>query len=197
MATESVNYQCPSCMGPLHFEGADGKLHCDYCGGAFTPAEVEAAYAAKQQEADAKAESDTERAEAGRLARGLTQAQLADAVGLTEGAIRHYESGIRAVKPELLEEIAKALEVSAGALKDYGVETSQDLMALLLQLEEGYGLVPSEDGMGLAVDPRAPHAPKLARSIKSWAEKRAELERGELDEDAYADWKASFCHLLR
>ena len=65
MATESVNYQCPSCMGPLHFEGADGKLHCDYCGGAFTPAEVEAAYAAKQQEADARAESDTERAEAG------------------------------------------------------------------------------------------------------------------------------------
>ena len=65
MATESVNYQCPSCMGPLHFEGADGKLHCDYCGGAFTPAEVEAAYAAKQQEADAKAENDTERAEAG------------------------------------------------------------------------------------------------------------------------------------
>lgn len=82
-----------------------------------------------------------------RKAKGFTQAQLADAVGLTEGAIRHYESGIRAVKPELLEEIANALEVSEGALKDYGVETSQDLMALLLQLEEGYGLVPSEDGM--------------------------------------------------
>ena len=69
---------------------------------------------------------------------------------------------------------------------------SRDLMALLLQLEEGYGLVPSEDGMGLTVDPRAPHAPKLAQSIKTWAEKRAELERGELDEDAYAGWKASF-----
>ena len=124
-----------------------------------------------------------------RKAKGFTQAQLADAVGLTEGAIRHYESGIRAVKPE---KIAKALEVSEGALKDYGVETSRDLMALLLQLEEGYGLVPSEDGMGLAVDPKAPHAPKLAQSIKTWAEKRAERERGELDEDAYADWKASF-----
>lgn len=68
-----------------------------------------------------------------RKAKGFTQAQLADAVGLTEGAIRHYESGIRAVKPELLEKIAKALEVSEGALKDYGVETSRDLMALLLQ----------------------------------------------------------------
>lgn len=127
-----------------------------------------------------------------RKAKGLTQAQLADAVGLTEGAIRHYESGIRAVKPELLVEIAKVLGVSEGALKDYGVETSQDLMALLLQLEEGYGFVPSEDGMGLTVDPKAPHAPKLAQSIKSWAEKRAELDLGKLGEDAYADWKASF-----
>ena len=102
------------------------------------------------------------------------------------------ESGIRAVKPELLDKTAKALEVSEGALKDYGVETAQDLMALLLQLEEGYGLVPSEDGMGLAIDPKAPHASKLARSIKSWAEKRAELERGTIDEGAYAGWKASF-----
>lgn len=122
-----------------------------------------------------------------RKAKGLTQAQLADAVGLTEGAIRHYESGIRAVKPELLVEIANVLGVSEGALKDYGVETSRDLMALLLQLEEGYGLVPSEDGMGLTIDPGAPHAPKLAQSIKSWAEKR-----GEVDEAAYADWKTSF-----
>ena len=45
--------------------------------------------------------------------------------------------------------------------------------------------------MGLTVDPGAPHAPKLAQSIKTWAEKRAELERGELDGAAYADWKAS------
>lgn len=126
-----------------------------------------------------------------RKAKGLTWAQLADAVGLTEGAIRHYESGIRAVKPKLLEKIAKALEISVSALKDYGVETSRDLMALLLQLEEGYGLVTSEDDMGLAADPRAPHAPKLAQSIKSWAEKRAELEHGAIDEAAYADRKSS------
>lgn len=127
-----------------------------------------------------------------RKAKGLTQTQLADAVGLTEGAIRHYESGIRAVKPELLEEIAKALVISVGALKDYELETSRDLMALLLQLEEDYGVVPSKDGMDLAVDPRAPHAPKLAQSIKPWAEKRAELEHGAIDATAYADWKASF-----
>jgi len=113
-------------------------------------------------------------------------------VGLTEDAIRHYESGISAVKPELLEGIAKVLGISEGALKDYGVETSYDLMALLLQLEEDYGLVPSKDGMGLEVDPKAPYAPKLAQLIESWAEKREELGRGEVDESAYTDWKASF-----
>ena len=132
-----------------------------------------------------------------RKAKGLTQAQLADAVGLTEGAIRHYESGIRAVKPGLLEKIAKVLEVSVGALKDCGVETSHDLMALPLRLEEGYGLVPSKDGMGPAVNPKALHVPKLAQSIKSQAEERAELERGNVDEAAYADWKAPFWRLPR
>ena len=45
-----------------------------------------------------------------RKSRGMTQAQLAEAVGLTEGAVRHYESGIRAVKPELLESISAALD---------------------------------------------------------------------------------------
>jgi len=46
--------------------------------------------------------------------------------------------------------------------------------------------------MGLEVDPKAPYAPKLAQLIESWAEKREELGRGEVDESAYTDWKASF-----
>ena len=119
-----------------------------------------------------------------REAKGLTQARLTDAVVLAEGAIRHYEGGIRAVKPKLLEGIAKAFEVSVGVRKDYGVETSRGLMALPLRLEEGYGLVPDKNGMGLAVDPKAPHAPKLAQPIRPRAEERAEPECGELDEAA-------------
>lgn len=46
--------------------------------------------------------------------------------------------------------------------------------------------------MGLAVDPKVLHAAKLAQSIKSWAEKRAELERGAIDEAVYTDWNASY-----
>ena len=126
-----------------------------------------------------------------RKLRGMTQAQLAEAVGLTEGAVRHYESGIRAVKPELLESIAAALGVSVNALKDYGVETAGDLMSLLVRLEDSFGIVPAAGGTELSLNPKAPHAPKTAMAIKLWAEKRSQLENGEIDAAEYEDWKAS------
>ena len=94
-------------------------------------------------------------------------------------------------EPELLESISAALGVSVNALKDYGVETAGDLMSLLVRLEGSFGIVPSADGTGLSLNPKAPHAPKAAMAIKLWAEKRAQLENGEIDADEYEDWKAS------
>lgn len=59
-----------------------------------------------------------------------------------------------------------------GALKDYSAEASRDLMPLLPQLEEGYNLVPSEDGMGLTVDPKG-RMPTSSRSRSSSGRKSA------------------------
>ena len=42
MANETTNYQCPACTGPLHFGSESGVLECDYCGSAYTVAEIEA-----------------------------------------------------------------------------------------------------------------------------------------------------------
>ncbi len=65
MASTSVNYQCPNCMGPVHYVGESGMLECDYCGSSFTPQQIEEAYAAKQQAADAQAAAQAAQAEAG------------------------------------------------------------------------------------------------------------------------------------
>lgn len=54
MATQQVNYQCPACTGPLHFDGASGKLVCDYCDSSYSVEEIEKMYA--EQEAKAKEE---------------------------------------------------------------------------------------------------------------------------------------------
>ena len=78
MAAESVNYQCPACMGPLHYVGDTGKLQCDYCGSSYTPEEVEALYAEKQRAADAAQAEATARAEAGERS---AFERMGDAVG--------------------------------------------------------------------------------------------------------------------
>ena len=53
MARQITNYQCPSCTGPLRFDGASGMLACDYCGSKFTVQEIEALYRDKDEAAAA------------------------------------------------------------------------------------------------------------------------------------------------
>ena len=60
MPSMVTNYKCPSCLGPLHFVGASGKLECEYCGSQFTVKEIEQLQAgaeASAQNAFAQAEA--------------------------------------------------------------------------------------------------------------------------------------------
>ena len=70
MASQITNYKCPACTGPLHFVGASGKLECDFCGGKYDVAEIEALYADKEakaveatEQANAKAEQNRQKLE--------------------------------------------------------------------------------------------------------------------------------------
>lgn len=51
MAEQMTNYQCPACTGPLHFNGATGKLECEYCGNSYSAEEIAALYAGKEEKA--------------------------------------------------------------------------------------------------------------------------------------------------
>ncbi len=51
MADQISNYQCPSCTGPLRFDGKSGRLQCDYCGSSFSVQEIEALYKDKDEAA--------------------------------------------------------------------------------------------------------------------------------------------------
>lgn len=55
MASQITNYKCPACTGPLHYEGASGRLECEYCGSSFSVTEIEDLYAEKIEEAEAAA----------------------------------------------------------------------------------------------------------------------------------------------
>lgn len=76
MAKQTTNYQCPSCTGPLHYDGGSGKLRCDYCGSSFSVREIEALYELKVQASEASAaqaeETPADEAESGEYAQAGT-----------------------------------------------------------------------------------------------------------------------------
>ena len=51
MPAQITNYQYPACTDPLQFDGATGKLACEFCGSSFPVAEIEALYAEKDARA--------------------------------------------------------------------------------------------------------------------------------------------------
>ncbi len=127
-----------------------------------------------------------------RQERGLNVSQLAKKVGTAESAIRHYEKNERTMSEEQLEKIARALDVSPLALRDYRIGSARDLMGLMLQLEETFGIVPDEDGKCLVLDHSAKNAQKLEQAIQGWADIRRQLDAGEMTQEEYEDWKAKF-----
>ena len=60
MAEQITNYQCPACTGPLHFNGASGRLECEYCGNSYSTEEMEALYAEKEEQASKAFEKEEE-----------------------------------------------------------------------------------------------------------------------------------------
>ncbi len=127
-----------------------------------------------------------------RQERGLNVSQLAKKVGTAESAIRHYEKNERTMSEEQLVKIACALDVSPLALRDYRIGSARDLMGLMLQLEETFGIVPDEDGKRLVFDHSAKNAQKLEQAIQGWADIRRQLDAGEMTQEEYEDWKAKF-----
>lgn len=129
-----------------------------------------------------------------RKQRGLTQQQLADAVGCTDAAIRNYERNARTLRGDALSKMAQALGVEQGALVDHEIENAQDLLALIFQMEGTLGLEPveTERGLSIGMNPSAADAPKLQAVLKAWQRKRSALLSGEITESEYELWKASF-----
>ena len=90
MATQVTNYQCPACMGPLHFTGESGRLECDYCGSSFNTAEIEALYGEKEANAVEAAQNAAEAEEATADGPDWDTSGLSEDWGADAGSIKAY-----------------------------------------------------------------------------------------------------------
>lgn len=81
MASQTTNYQCPSCTGPLHFDSESGQMKCDYCGSIYSVEEIDALYGAKNKAAEQAAEKAAEASDGWDYS-GMTDDWGADAASL-------------------------------------------------------------------------------------------------------------------
>jgi len=122
---------------------------------------------------------------------GMTQAELAEQVEMSEPGIRNYELGNRMPSKAQLAAIARGLGIEPEALITYDISSAREALGVFFQLEDAFGITPNEDGT-LSIDPKADGAQKMVQAIKAWHNANEELKSGEMSEDEYRSWKSSF-----
>lgn len=130
-----------------------------------------------------------------RTAAGLTQRQLAEAIGLTESAVRNYELGIRTPKKPQISAMAKVLGVAPTTLEELGVNSAREALEVVFRMEDELGLSPMSDGEGgiaVCVRHTAKGAKKAQVALAAWKDMRDDLDAGRITRDEYDAWKASF-----
>lgn len=71
-------------------------------------------------------------------------------------------------------------------------ESIKDLVRILFQFEDEFGLVPDMCDGGLWIDPKAKNAQETDVAIKNWGMMRHRLITGEITPEEYDAWKKKF-----
>lgn len=119
---------------------------------------------------------------------GLTQAELANLIGVTEPAIRSYEQAKRLPKESVIEALAAALEVTKESLTFFDFGSPNQAAHALFQISKTFGLRPD------AIDNKAilrTRQPGLERAIDNWADAFETFEESR-NLDQYLSWQDTY-----
>ena len=86
-----------------------------------------------------------------RSAKGMSQGELGEKIGLNADRVQKYENGARKPKPDMIKRIASALDVSTLALTDPVVSNYLGAMYALFEMEKRYDLKVKRDGAVLSL----------------------------------------------
>lgn len=86
-----------------------------------------------------------------RLVAGLSRAQLAERVGVSEATVKAWETGVRAPRAAVQVRLARVLGLDFEDLEVAGPEDAEDLR----RLRESLGLTRAEAAARLGIDPSA------------------------------------------
>lgn len=86
-----------------------------------------------------------------RVLRGYKQEELGKMVGLNGDRIQKYENSTRTPKVALLTKLADALDVDVGALSRIEINSEEDIMHILFELEDRYDIAIKKDDRAVAI----------------------------------------------
>ena len=134
--------------------------------------------------------------------RGMTQKDLGIKAGFSattaDVRIRQYESNKMVPKEDKLKEIADALDIDVSALKSHDIYSDLDLMQILFEIEEIYGLEIGKDANRyiLSFDEDHPLFRFINNNLDSWYRAKSQLlsnsEESGYDDKEYSLWKYRF-----
>ena len=131
--------------------------------------------------------------------RGMTQKWLGMAVGFPERAadvrMAQYEAGTRTPKENLVNEIARVLEVSPSALDVPNIESYIGVMHTLFALEDLYGLkIGNIDGeVCIRLDKtNGIEYLSMFDRFTAWYKEYEKLQNGEITKEEYDQWRYTY-----
>ena len=139
-----------------------------------------------------------------RNAKGMSQGELGEKIGLNADRVQKYENGARKPKPDMLKRIASALEVSTLALTDPVTTNYIGAMFAMFELENTFnmkiGKTPDDQppGLCISVDFKDEIYKYMEEWYKAYTQMQSELEVAASDEerkeitDSYHNWEWSF-----
>ena len=131
-----------------------------------------------------------------RKERGYTAEKLAEMLGISVVSLRKYEYGERMPKGQMIDEIARCLEVNPSTLKaDWGSDVN-DAIHMLFELEEEFCLEPVKIDqtivLSLPEELDTEEQEALARAMRHWYRNKRDFRDDELTHTKYLTWKDSF-----
>ena len=135
-----------------------------------------------------------------RILRGLNQKELGVMVGFSDSTadsrIRKYENDIIKPKEDLRLKISNVLGVDNSALSYCHADTVEDMIRILFEMEENYGLrIDSYKDTVRLTFKRNKNSKKLIELLRGWAEQQKNLSIPFPFDDEireYEEWKAGF-----
>lgn len=130
--------------------------------------------------------------------RGMTQKWLGSAVGFPEKAadvrMAQYESGTRTPKENLVNDLARVLEVSPAALDVPNIESYIGLMHTLFALEDTYGFsIDKIDGkVCISLNENHPSYSTMTDRLNSWQAEYQKLLNNEISKEDYDQWRYTY-----